>query len=1481
VPDLIFLSPTPSSGDFFGRGFSLEGNNLIIGEPFDDLAGGDVGVAYLYDISTCDAADGTVDNVCNQPDLTFENPTPIFSSRFGNTSFIDGNNVLFGLRSDPEFTFSGGAHLFDITTCDAADGTVDSTCNVAVHSFLNPTPDDNDGFATASVSVSGNFLLMGAEGDDTNESFSGAAYLFDTNSGALITSFLNPDVAVGDSFGEAVSMSGNTAVIHSRGMNTVAADSGVVYVFDLSPLSAKTWVGGATGDWSNTANWSGGVLPSGDDTITIDGGITVTLDIPFTLTTGTLTIQSGSELVIGAGVTLTNESTNTITINGLVTNTSTLINSATGTIIITATGTLTNTGSILNFGIITNNGIFNNTGAGVIINKCGGIINGTVTGTQPVDVCVNGMIAFASTRDEAGNLDIYVMNSDGTGPQPNITNEPLTDTNPSWSPDGTKIAFSSIRVGFQNDIYVMNADGSGLNRLTTDPASDFTPTWSPDGKKIAFTSNRDAPGFAQIFVMNADGSVQNNISNFAAGDSNPGWSPDGTKIAFDSFRDGPNRQIYVMNSDGSGATSISLNPSNDDRFPRWSPDGTQITFYTDRDGNTEVYVMNADGSGQTNLSNNPESDLLPDWSPDGTKITFSSGRVIASPTQIFVMDADGSNPVNLSNNPSGGDNYSRWGIAPDNIPPVANPDSFRALKNNPVTIDPTANDSDADLDPLTISNFDVSSVQGGTITSGSLIYTPATDFVSPPNDTFDYTISDGNGGFDTNTVTMEVVSFPDVTGFAEPIMMNDGLVDTALYRTDVSGNNIYMTWTNGVIGDKPVAFRASNDGGNSFGSILDLGGVITNSFGESKVVSSGNNVYVAWANGAIGSRDISLRVSGDNGASFGSEINLSDNGGVSGDEVPVELAADGNNLYAVWRDGTNQGILFRHSTDNGLTFNPPIGTPAIDLNINAGIFPSLPAIVEAVGGNVYVAWPSGSNEILFRASTDGGVTFNPPLTSAPTNLSNNAGSSFQVVMAVAGSNVYIGWVDNTPGNNEIFFRASNDNGVTFNPPLASPPENLSNTVALSQSIDMVALGNNLYIGWTDSLEVSFRTSLDGGVSFVPPLAGPAVTLSQPFVQSVNPKIAAELTNVFVTWKERSGVDEVSIIASQDEGLTFESEINISNSGFADSFTPDYLHASGGQVHLFWADNILTQTTAGTSIFYRTGTPINQSPVANDDFYKSNNDVTLDVPLPADGVLDNDTDVDPLTAILVMTADTGTLNFLNSDGTFNWTPPTNTLDQYSAFFTYQADDGNSLSNIATATIDVFRPQLEYIADAVITIEDARFLRVTDPVANQDPLLVETIDVSLSSTLSPGFIVLLTEDSTDSTTFTSGTIKFTTDPTDEFAVPPQLNVETVIDSASFTYKGETASAEVRPATGSIPDATIIDPLRLDNDVYLPEEAGTTRVLALAADTDPLTRQKVFVHVKSSSYPQGILYKLFEEEINDGLFSNRQSTILLSCV
>jgi len=189
-------------------------------------------------------------------------------------------------------------------------------------------------------------------------------------------------------------------------------------------------------------------------------------------------------------------------------------------------------------------------------------------------------IAYASTR--TGVAQIYLTNllSDQAIA---ITNMPGGACQPAWSPDGTKLVFTSP-CAIKKDsykgssLYIINADGSNLRPLPTAPGGDFEPAWSPDGKVIAFTSLRD--GYMQIYSYKVDdGSIRRLVEttvNQPARQSS--WSPDGKQIVY-VYQRITTYELWLMNS--SGANEKQFFTSGDvlsNQYPVWSPDGKYILF---------------------------------------------------------------------------------------------------------------------------------------------------------------------------------------------------------------------------------------------------------------------------------------------------------------------------------------------------------------------------------------------------------------------------------------------------------------------------------------------------------------------------------------------------------------------------------------------------------------------------------------------------------------------------------------------------------------------------------------------------------------------------------------------------------------------------------------------------------------------------------------------------------------------------------------
>jgi hypothetical protein len=349
------------------------------------------------------------------------------------------------------------------------------------------------------------------------------------------------------------------------------------------------------------------------------------------------------------------------------------------------------------------------------------------------------------------------------------------------------------------------------------------------------------------------------------------------------------------------------------------------------------------------------------------------------------------------------------------------------------------------------------------------------------------------------------------------------------------GNNVYVTWEDETSGNDDIFFAVSNNNGTSFGPPINLSNNTGGSFNP-QIAASGNNVYVTWndATTTTGNDDIFVAVSNNNGASFGTPINISNN---ADDSFFPQITAIGNNVYVTWRDETsgNDDIFFAASTNNGTSFGPPI-----NLSNNTGFSSNLQ--ITASDNNVYVTWndattTTGNTDILFAESNNNGTSFGTPI-----NLSNNTGFSVNPQIATSGNNVYVIWSDGTTttGRADIFFAVSNNNGTSFGTPI-----NLSNNAGSSGVPQIAAIGSNVYVTWTDTTpgnnDIFFAVSNNNGTSF-----GTPINLSNSAGGSVNPQIATSGNNVYVTWRDDSttpGNRDIFVISNAQP---FGIPINISN-----------------------------------------------------------------------------------------------------------------------------------------------------------------------------------------------------------------------------------------------------------------------------------------------------------------------------------------------
>jgi len=199
---------------------------------------------------------------------------------------------------------------------------------------------------------------------------------------------------------------------------------------------------------------------------------------------------------------------------------------------------------------------------------------------------------------------------------------------PTWSPDGSKIAFVSNAMDGQQ-IWVINLDGTGLRRISSGMEGGLRPTWDRDGGHIHFDHYDDA-GNSRIWRMETDGSNAYLVSSAKYDEVSCCISPDGTKMLVDNER---GIQVYSI---GGVPESYFATPGED---PDYAPDGTKAVFI--RNGN--VWKRNIDKTGLAQLTTGDYFETTPRWSPDGTKIIFASNRPDKGNRRIWVMAANCTN----------------------------------------------------------------------------------------------------------------------------------------------------------------------------------------------------------------------------------------------------------------------------------------------------------------------------------------------------------------------------------------------------------------------------------------------------------------------------------------------------------------------------------------------------------------------------------------------------------------------------------------------------------------------------------------------------------------------------------------------------------------------------------------------------------------------------------------------------------------------
>ena len=270
----------------------------------------------------------------------------------------------------------------------------------------------------------------------------------------------------------------------------------------------------------------------------------------------------------------------------------------------------------------------------------------------------NGRIAF--TAHFTGTWQLYTMNPDGSDVV-QVTTLPSTE-NPAWfqdySPDGKQLVFCHDMTG-SLELYVIDADGKGLRQITGDGTENLFPRWSPDGTRIVFSSlfNGDF-GYHHLATVRADGSERTVLTKVLFDDYQAGYSVDGRHILFGSTTHNFISAIWEIDANGKHKKEITR-PALKASGPDVSPDGKHMVFYdhqnTDQPGG--IWVGRIDGTHLRKLTRKLTAGN-PAFSPDGRKIVFNVGF-----GDIAVMNADGSD-VNVILSCAEGCALPDWGVKP-------------------------------------------------------------------------------------------------------------------------------------------------------------------------------------------------------------------------------------------------------------------------------------------------------------------------------------------------------------------------------------------------------------------------------------------------------------------------------------------------------------------------------------------------------------------------------------------------------------------------------------------------------------------------------------------------------------------------------------------------------------------------------------------------------------------------------------------------
>lgn len=338
------------------------------------------------------------------------------------------------------------------------------------------------------------------------------------------------------------------------------------------------------------------------------------------------------------------------------------------------------------------------------------------------------------------------------------------------------------------------------------------------------------------------------------------------------------------------------------------------------------------------------------------------------------------------------------------------------------------------------------------------------------------------------------------------------------------------------------------------------------SFSQAIAVDSNDNIHIVWADYNPGNFEVFYMKSTDEGATWTSSRRLTWN---SGSALDPEIALDsGNNIHVFWADDTpgNYEIYYKKSTNGGVTW------VTRRLTWNAGLSYS-PVISLDSSSQIHLIWVDetpGNQEIFYKNSTNGGLDWTAK------RLTWNSGDSEEPAIAVdSNKHIHVVFYDDTPGNAEIFHIKSTDGGNSWSTNRMTYTSGDSRFPSIV--IDQM---DNIHVICTDMPGgefVYYKKSTNGGTSWI------TKRLAWNYF-STAPAITVDSNdNIHVTYSAAvSGNYDVYHKRSTDGGATWTTKRLTWNSGW--SFFPDITAAYNNHIHLVWYDD----SPGNNEIFYRKG-----------------------------------------------------------------------------------------------------------------------------------------------------------------------------------------------------------------------------------------------------------------------------------------------------